>query len=160
MRGCRKEPTIQVPLSPVPIPTVMVSVMKMMNVPILIAESDERGCWVVGDVLFDYDKSNIRPEYTPYSMRSHRAEVNPEIRVRIEGHTDSIASHQYNQRLSERRAQSVYNYLLNTGVDPAMLEMIGYGETRPVAPNTTPENRQLNRRIEFNVIQGPQPRRP
>ncbi|MGI6456827.1 MAG: OmpA family protein [bacterium] len=163
-RGCpEEEPTIQVPPQPCPDSDgdgVCDEDDECPDTP-RGARVDERGCWVVGDVLFDYDKSNIRPEYTPLlNDVATVLKMNPEIRVRIEGHTDSIASHQYNQRLSERRAQSVYNYLLNTGVDPAMLEMIGYGETRPVAPNTTPENRQLNRRIEFNVIQGPQPRRP
>jgi len=81
----------------------------------------------------------------------------PEISVVIEGHTDSIGSETYNQRLSERRAEAVRQYLVERGVAASRLETRGYGESQPIAPNTTPEGkdnpegRALNRRAELKV---------
>ncbi len=76
----------------------------------------------------------------------------PGVRIEIEGHTDAEGTPERNQGLSERRAQAVQNYLMRQGgVDAAILTAIGYGETRPVAPNDTPANRARNRRIDFTV---------
>jgi OmpA-OmpF porin, OOP family len=77
--------------------------------------------------------------------------------VTIEGHTDSIGSESYNQRLSERRALAVKHYLVSRGVAGDRLDTVGYGESRPVAPNKTPdgkdnpEGRAMNRRAELKV---------
>jgi OmpA-OmpF porin, OOP family len=71
--------------------------------------------------------------------------------IEIEGHTDSEGAPDRNQRLSDRRAQSVVTYLTNAGVPANQLNAIGYGETRPIVPNDTTENRARNRRIEFTV---------
>lgn len=76
----------------------------------------------------------------------------PGVAVRVAGHTDSIGSDELNQALSEARARSVTTYLEQHGVPAARLQSIGYGETRPVAPNDTPWNRSRNRRIEFLVV--------
>jgi outer membrane protein OmpA-like peptidoglycan-associated protein len=78
--------------------------------------------------------------------------ANAGVRVEIGGHTDAVGTDAYNQGLSERRAQSVRNYLIQSGIEPARLEARGYGESQPVAPNTTREGRALNRRIEFRVL--------
>ncbi len=78
--------------------------------------------------------------------------VNENVRVEIGGHTDSVGSETYNQGLSERRAQSVRNYLIQRGISASRLEARGYGEYQPVAPNTTREGRSQNRRIEFTVL--------
>ncbi len=75
----------------------------------------------------------------------------PNFIVEVEGHTDSMGDPDANQRLSERRANSVRSYLVQTGVSPMSLSALGYGETRPIAPNDTPSNLARNRRIEFNV---------
>ncbi len=75
----------------------------------------------------------------------------PEVMVRIEGHTDSVGSAEINRSLSERRAQSVMNYLVKQGVDPDRLEAVGYGPDRPIALNQTPEGRAANRRVEFAI---------
>ncbi len=76
----------------------------------------------------------------------------PGVRIEIEGHTDSEGTPERNKNLSERRAQAVLSYLSRQGgVDAAVLSAIGYGETRPVAPNDTPANRARNRRIDFTV---------
>ena len=74
-----------------------------------------------------------------------------EINVEIEGHTDSEGTPERNQLLSDRRAHAIVEYLQRGGVDQNKLAAIGYGETRPLVPNDTPENRAKNRRIEFTV---------
>ncbi len=75
-----------------------------------------------------------------------------EIRVRIEGHTDSKGSDRYNKKLSEQRAKSVRMYLIKQGVDPSRMVSIGYGEERPIADNDTEEGREMNRRVEFYIL--------
>lgn len=75
----------------------------------------------------------------------------PDFIVDIEGHTDSAGDPANNQRLSERRANAVRDYLERSGVSVRSLTAVGYGETRPVAPNDTPANMARNRRIDFNV---------
>ena len=69
----------------------------------------------------------------------------------MEGHTDTDGTPERNQRLSERRAQSVVDYLSKAGVNASVLVAIGYGETRPLAANDTPVNKARNRRIDFTV---------
>lgn len=75
----------------------------------------------------------------------------PDVRVEIEGHTDSDGTTDRNQRLSEARAQSVADYLIKAGIDEQRLTTVGYGESRPVARNNSAANKALNRRIEFTV---------
>ncbi|HAJ42986.1 MAG TPA: hypothetical protein DCM00_10065, partial [Alcanivorax sp.] len=72
--------------------------------------------------------------------------------VEIAGHTDSKGSDEYNQALSERRAESVRDFLIDLGVDPGRLQARGYGDTRPVDSNATDEGRERNRRIEMRRI--------
>lgn len=74
------------------------------------------------------------------------------LELQIEGHTDNRGSEVYNQSLSERRAASVVTYLTVKGIDPARISGIGYGETRPIADNSTKRGRWQNRRIEFAVL--------
>lgn len=81
------------------------------------------------------------------------AKACPGMRIAIEGHTDADGSAEYNQRLSVRRARAVVAYLVKAGADRKQLEAVGYGPSRPAAPNDTEENMARNRRIEFNVRQ-------
>ncbi|MCZ7582429.1 MAG: OmpA family protein [Deltaproteobacteria bacterium] len=71
--------------------------------------------------------------------------------VVVEGHTDNVGADAYNQKLSERRAASVRMYLIGKGLDAAKLNAVGYGESKPVADNDTPDGRQKNRRVEFII---------
>jgi OOP family OmpA-OmpF porin len=73
--------------------------------------------------------------------------------VRVEGHTDSLGSEEYNQNLGRRRAETVRNYLVRGGVAPQRITVRSYGETRPIATNDTDEGRQLNRRVELHTEQ-------
>ena len=75
----------------------------------------------------------------------------PSARVRIEGHTDGDAANTDNQKLSERRAEAVMRALLKAGVAPEQLTAVGFGASRPIAPNTSNDNKRKNRRIELNV---------
>jgi outer membrane protein OmpA-like peptidoglycan-associated protein len=105
------------------------------------------------DIYFDFDSSNIKPESYP-TLDSIVAMFleNSDVRIQIAGHTDSDGSNEYNQGLSERRAASVLDYLVNHGVSARMLTTTGYGETQPVVPNTSDANKAQNRRIEFTVL--------
>lgn len=78
----------------------------------------------------------------------------PDIKVEIGGHTDAKGTDEYNQKLSERRAASVVQYLVGKGVEPARMTSAGYGESMPVADNETDEGRELNRRVELKVTEG------
>ncbi len=79
------------------------------------------------------------------------AKACPNVRIEIEGHTDNEGTPERNDRLSNRRAQAVVDFLSRAGVEPPKLAAIGYGETRPLVPNDSAANRALNRRIEFTV---------
>jgi outer membrane protein OmpA-like peptidoglycan-associated protein len=109
-----------------------------------------------GSVLFDFDSAEIRPDAA--RTLTEVAEVIKGYAgkpVRIEGHTDSIASDAYNQKLSELRAQSVKAWLVARGSERARLSTQGFGETKPVADNNTADGRQRNRRVEVIISKGP-----
>jgi outer membrane protein OmpA-like peptidoglycan-associated protein/tetratricopeptide (TPR) repeat protein len=77
---------------------------------------------------------------------------NPNTKIELAGHTDNVGGHDANIALSEKRAKSVYDYLVTLGTAPSRLVFKGYGETKPIAGNTTEENKQKNRRIEFKIL--------
>jgi len=117
------------------------------------AKVDKDGCWVIGNVLFDFDKSNIKAQY--YHLLDEVAAVfvqNPGLRVRIEGHTDNIGTAAYNLKLSLRRANAVMQYLIKKGIAKAILHAEGFGFTRPVATNETEQGRALNRRVQLTPV--------
>jgi outer membrane protein OmpA-like peptidoglycan-associated protein len=109
-------------------------------------------------IYFDYNKATIKPESHPALADAAKIlQENPGIKVEIQGHTDSDGSESYNQQLSERRAQSVVTYLIqNFAIDPTRLTAKGYGEMNPVASNSTPEGKALNRRVEFVILKSGQ----
>ena len=111
--------------------------------------------YLPADVLFDFDKADLLPEAGPVLERVATVlKTDPNASATIEGHTDGKGSDQYNQPLSERRAQSVRQWLIAHGVTSSM-DARGFGKTRPVAPNTlpngadNPDGRQKNRRVEI-----------
>jgi outer membrane protein OmpA-like peptidoglycan-associated protein len=109
-----------------------------------------------GNVTFDTDQTNIRPEFQPVldSVVKVANKFN-ETTLRVAGHTDSVGSDSYNQRLSEHRALSVKDYLALRGVAPQRLTAVGYGESRPLASNSSAEGRAANRRVELDLIPPP-----
>jgi OOP family OmpA-OmpF porin len=116
------------------------------------ASVNEYGCWVCKDVNFDFDKWNIKPEYYPnLDMQVDLLKRNPDMTVEIQGHTDNIGPKEYNQGLSERRANAVMNYLVKKGIAKERLSAKGYGFSAPLASNETKEGRAKNRRVQFSV---------
>ncbi len=97
--------------------------------------------------FFDFDSSEIRPEYLP-ALRAHAEYLiaNPDQRVVIEGHCDERGSREYNMALGERRANAVRRFLEAEGVDPAQLETVSYGEEKPLDPRHNEEAWSVNRR--------------
>ncbi len=122
---------------------------------VLETRETERGLVVnVSDVLFDFDSANLKPGAREKVARvASILHSHPDLKIEVEGHTDSVGSDQYNQRLSERRAESVRAGLVQQGVNREAVGTAGFGESRPVATNGTPEGRQQNRRVEI-VISG------
>jgi OOP family OmpA-OmpF porin len=111
------------------------------------------GCWAYqGDVLFDFDKADLKSSAYPILDEGVTVlENNPSLNIEIQGYTDSTGSEDYNLKLSQRRAESVKNFLVNRGIDPGRLTAKGYGSANPVASNDTPEGRAKNRRVEFRA---------
>jgi OOP family OmpA-OmpF porin len=107
-----------------------------------------------GHILFSTDSATLdSSSFGTLDRLATAAKSCPGMRISIEGHTDAEGSDEYNQRLSVRRAQAVVAYLVKAGADRRQLEAVGYGFSRPAAPNDTPENMARNRRIEFSVHQ-------
>ncbi len=111
----------------------------------------EKGRVSTQGILFSFNSASIRPESTPTLEEiGEMLENYPDLRIAIEGHTDSQGDDIYNQELSERRAVAVRLYLIETyGIAANRLEAQGFGESQPVADNETPEGRQQNRRVEL-----------
>lgn len=105
------------------------------------------------DVKFDFDKAVVRKEsYKDIQDLASFMQQYPSTTTVVEGHTDSVGTDQYNQRLSERRAQAVRKVLVEQyGISSSRVASVGYGESRPVADNATEAGRQINRRVEAEV---------
>lgn len=117
------------------------------------ANVDYRGCWVLGDIFFDFDKYNIKPRFYPELDAVVKVlNRNPSVKIRIEGNTDNIGTAKYNMGLSDRRAKAVMEYLVKAGIDKNRLSTIGYGFSKPIATNATDEGRALNRRVELTPL--------
>ncbi len=109
--------------------------------------------FVLEGIEFETGSASIKPESVTILRRVLRTlELNPEVRVEISGHTDSVGTAENNQDLSMRRAESVKQWFIRNGVAAGRMETIGYGETRPRADNGTAEGRARNRRIEMRRI--------
>lgn len=114
----------------------------------------ETGLFRASNVNFEFDRSTLLPatENTLGAV-GEVLERYPALRIEVQGHTDAIGPASYNQRLSQRRAETVARYLVdNFGIDPNRLEPTGYGESRPVASNANSTGRTLNRRVTFRVL--------
>ena len=111
--------------------------------------------------FFDFDKSDIRPDSRP--VLDEAAEIlrnNPEVRITVEGYTDSVGTDEYNQALSVRRAESIFRYLVNHGVAPERMQVVGYGKSHPLADNDTASGRAQNRRVELHIVDQSEPAAP
>lgn len=107
----------------------------------------------LSNVLFAFDSAQLQPiAQAPLDKLAAYLRDHPQTQVRIVGYTDSTGSISYNQRLSERRAQSVADAMVQRGVDRTRMEVSGQGESNPVASNATAQGQQLNRRVEFIIL--------
>lgn len=114
---------------------------------------------ILKDIYYDFDKATLRSQSlivldTVVAIMLD----NPNIIIEMSAHTDSKGKDVYNMKLSQKRAQACVDYLVSKGIATSRMIAKGYGETRPIAPNTlsgekdNPEGRQLNRRTEFKVL--------
>ena len=114
----------------------------------------EKGRVATQGVLFDTGSDRIRPESTPtLKEMGTMLKEHPELKLVIEGHTDDVGAAASNQSLSEKRAEAVRQYLVDTyGIDKSRLQSKGFGSSKPSTSNDTPEGRQQNRRVELVKI--------
>jgi outer membrane protein OmpA-like peptidoglycan-associated protein len=119
-----------------------------------IAKVDHQKIAIVRRVHFEFDKWTIRPiSFQILDAVVDILKQHPSItKVRVEGYCDDIGSVKYNLRLSQRRADAVRDYLIGHGITADRLIAIGYGKSRPIATNETPEGRARNRRVEFTIL--------
>jgi outer membrane protein OmpA-like peptidoglycan-associated protein len=109
---------------------------------------------VLRGVNFAFNSSAIEDESRPVlDEAANILRQHPSVQVLVKGYTDDIGSDQYNQALSVRRAEAVYRYLVNQGVDPERLTVEGFGESNPVASNESEAGRAQNRRVELHPLQ-------
>jgi OOP family OmpA-OmpF porin len=107
---------------------------------------------VLNNLFFDVDKYDLKPNsITELQRIINYMKKNPYLKIGIRGHTDDTGTPEYNMRLSLKRAEAVYQYLIGHGIDPERLAYKGFGQTEPASPNDSEENRSKNRRIEFRI---------
>lgn len=134
---------------------------------IVLDRLEKNKIFILENIYFDYDKSDIRSDAAlELNKLVQLLEDNPEIKIELSSHTDSVASDSYNLELSQRRAESTVAYLIRKGIAPERLVAKGYGESKPIARNTNPDGtdnpvgRQRNRRTEFKILEiGPMPKK-
>jgi OmpA-OmpF porin, OOP family len=108
----------------------------------------------LNNIFFDVDKFTFKKEATPELNRFVKLLTDQSgLRIEISGHTDNTGSADYNMKLSANRAKAVYDYLITQGIDAGRLAFKGYGLTKPTADNNTADGRQLNRRVEFLIVE-------
>lgn len=129
----------------------------LVEIETALAEQDDEALVILqegvtfsADVLFEFDEAELEsPFIDELNEVVALMSQTPDTEVEVHGHTDAIGTEEYNQDLSERRAQSVYDYLVAQGADPEKITTRGFGESQPVATNETPAGRALNRRVEI-----------
>jgi OmpA-OmpF porin, OOP family len=117
------------------------------------ASAGQSRIFIEGKIVFDTDRSTIRPGSekvlnTLLKFANDHAEV---TLLRVEGHTDAMASEEHNQELSAARALAVCDWMVDHGIDNTRLLAVGFGESKPIAPNERADGRAENRRTEFHV---------
>lgn len=119
----------------------------------IIRQGDELVLRMPNGITFGYDRADVQPQFqatldqVARTLQEYRSTA-----IDVYGHTDSTGTDAYNQGLSERRAQSVANYLAGRGIDRVRLATLGYGESQPIADNNTDAGRQANRRVELRIV--------
>jgi len=116
-------------------------------------ELDKEGHVAIYGIHFDFDKDDLKVGSEKVLTEMVKLmKKNPELRIEIQGHTDSVGGRVYNQKLSRRRASTVRDYLCLYGIDPARMTIRGFGPDQPVTGNDTEKGRALNRRVELKKL--------
>ena len=131
------------PILPIPVPEDDLSNIKL-----------EAGKSVpLRDIYFEHDQHELMPRsFVELKKLLKIMRENPSLSIEICGHTDNTGGYEYNRELSENRAKAVSEYLINNGISQTRTRHRGCGSARPIATNSTPQGRQLNRRVEFVVL--------
>jgi outer membrane protein OmpA-like peptidoglycan-associated protein len=126
---------------------------KAFNLSVLLSPIEVGNKVILKNIFFDTNKFELKAESKAELQKLIEfLQLNPTVRIEISGFTDDVGNNETNVTLSEKRANSVYQYLSANGITPTRLVYKGYGEAQPIAPNTTDDNRALNRRTEFMII--------
>ena len=136
--------------------SIRINALELKNVDILSSEAPKEITIVLDErsLNFDFDKSNIKPQYYDLLKNIKEFVEQNNYEMTIVGHTDSIGSNQYNFKLSRRRAESVKAKLLEFGLsEDRIVGIEAMGEEQPIATNATKEGRAQNRRVEFKLVQ-------
>ena len=108
---------------------------------------------VMNNIFFEFDRSGLGEDSYPELKRIIEFMTNnPGVEIEISGHTDSVGSSSYNERLSNRRAKAVFDYMVENGIESSRVVSRGFGESKPIATNDTSEGREQNRRVEFRIL--------
>ena len=135
--------------------SIRINALEINKMEALPEEPPEEMTIVLDDraLNFDFDKSFVKPQYDEMLTNLKEFIEKNDYEVTIEGHTDYIASNQYNMGLSKRRAEAVKAKLIELGLDPSrIVAIVPKGEEEPVADNSTTEGRAKNRRVEFKLV--------
>ena len=136
--------------------SIRINALELKNVDILNSEAPKEMTIVLDErsLNFDFDKSNVKPEYYDLLTNIKEFVEQNNYEITIVGHTDSIGSNAYNFKLSRRRAESVKAKLLEFGLsEDRIVGIEAMGEEQPIATNATKEGRAQNRRVEFKLVQ-------
>ena len=144
------QPVVAAPVGAAPAPAV---VPAPAAAPVVVAPPVASKVTYAADAFFDFDKSVIKPEGKAKldDLISKISGINLEVIIAV-GHTDSVGSDTYNQKLSVRRSEAVKAYLVSKGIEKNRVYTEGKGEKQPVADNKTAEGRAKNRRVEIEVV--------
>lgn len=119
----------------------------------LVIEYDPGSTFSFTNLQFETAKADLKAaSYTHLKNLVEIMKRKKELKIRIDGHTDSDGDESANQILSQQRAESVKNYLISQGIDAGRISAKGYGESKPVADNTTPQGKAKNRRTEISIL--------
>ena len=146
------QPVVAAPAAVIPAPAVVPAPAPAVA-PVVVAPPVASKVTYAADAFFDFDKSVIKPEGKAKldDLISKISGINLEVIIAV-GHTDSVGSDTYNQKLSVRRSEAVKAYLVSKGIEKNRVYTEGKGEKQPVADNKTAEGRAKNRRVEIEVV--------
>jgi outer membrane protein OmpA-like peptidoglycan-associated protein/Tfp pilus assembly protein PilF len=123
------------------------------NIQVMLQPIEVGNKVVLNNIFFDTNKFDLKPESIAELQKLIEFLTdNPTVQIEVSGHTDDVGNDDLNQKLSENRAKSVYQYLISNKIETARLVYKGYGKTQPITPNTSDEDRKKNRRTEFKII--------